>query len=153
VSLVVLARLAKTVSRPSRTAPASWQTGKWITPTGWTGSTRVSIAGRFSRAGRRVSAQHGPARSVPNPGLIAVGAVRAAGDADPQPDGAYGLAASPGPVVGVMLPLHAVLGAVAAPIPIRIHQRFGAPSRDQRKDMHRRVGVMDTFLVLIRGSP
>jgi hypothetical protein len=50
-----------------------------------------------------------------------------------------------------MLTLPAVIGAVAAPIPIRIHEHFGALSRNERKDMHRRVGVVDTLLVLVHG--
>ena len=98
-----------------------------------------------------VSGHHGPARSVPNLGLTGVGAVRTARDAEPQPDGACGLAAGPGPVFDVMLTLPAVIGAVAAPILTRIHKHFGALSRDERKDMHRRVGVVDTLLVLVHG--
>jgi alpha-beta hydrolase superfamily lysophospholipase len=99
------------------------------------------------------SVQHDPARPVPDLGLIGVGAVRAARDAGPQPDGACGLATGPGPVFAVVLTLPAVISAVAAPIPIRIHERFGAPSRDERTDMHRCVGVVDTLLVLVHGSP
>jgi hypothetical protein len=53
----------------------------------------------------------------------------------------------------MMLTLSAVIGAVAAPIPIRIHDRFGPPSRGERKDMHQRVGVVDTLLALVHGFP
>ena len=96
--------------------------------------------------------------SRPGPGLLhsglaGVGAVRAAWDAEPHPCGACRLAPSPGPVPGVVLTLPAMIGAVAARIPIRIHQRFSAPPRYQRWNMYRRVRVVDTLLVLIHGPP
>ena len=53
----------------------------------------------------------------------------------------------------MMLTPFAVIGAVAAGIPIRIDERFGAPSRDERRNMYRRVRVVDTLLVLVHGSP
>ena len=49
--------------------------------------------------------------------------------------------------------LAAVIGAVAARIPIRIDERFGAPSRDERRNMYGRVRVVDTLLVLVHGPP
>jgi hypothetical protein len=98
-------------------------------------------------------AHHGPARSPPNPGLVGVGAVRAARDAEPEPDGACGLAATPGPVSDVVLTFPAVIGAVAARIPIRIQERFGAPSRDERRNVYGRVCVVDTLPVLVHGCP
>jgi len=85
--------------------------------------------------------------------LVGVSAVRAARDAEPCPDGACGLAARPGPVPAVVLTLPAVIGAVATRIPIRIHQRLGAPPGDERRNMHGRVPVVDTLLVLVHGSP
>jgi hypothetical protein len=86
-------------------------------------------------------------------GLLGVGAVRAARDAEPEPDGARGLATSPGPVFAMVLTLPAVIGAVATRIPIRIDKRFGAPSRDQRRNVYGRVRVVDTLLVLVHGCP
>lgn len=116
------------------------------------GSPRaVLIADRYIGAGRPCPAIM--ARPVPNLGLIGVGAVRAARDTEQNPDGACGLAAGPGPVVGVVLTLPAMIGAVAAPIPIRIHEHLGALSRNERKDMHGRVGVVDTLPVLVHGAP
>jgi hypothetical protein len=53
----------------------------------------------------------------------------------------------------VVLTLPAVIGAVAARMPIRIHQRLGAPPRDERRNMYRRVRIVDTLLVLVPGSP
>jgi len=111
------------------------------------------MAGRFIRTGRPVPPHYGLARVSPNLGLVGVVAVRAARDAEPYPDGACRLAPSPGPVSGVVLTFPAVIGAVAARIPIRIHQRFGAPSRDERRNMYRRVRVVDTLLVLVHGPP
>jgi hypothetical protein len=89
----------------------------------------------------------------PNLGLIGVEAVRAARDARPLPDGARRLAAGPGPVFAVMLTLPAVIGAVAAQMPIRTGEHFGAPSGDERRDMYGRVGVVETFWVLVHGGP
>jgi hypothetical protein len=97
------------------------------------------------------STHHGLARVSRNLGLVRVRAVRAAKDAEPYPDGACRLAPSPGPVSGMVLTLPAVIGAVAARIPIRIHQRLRAPSRDERRNMYRRVRVVDTLLVLVHG--
>ena len=102
-------------------------------------STSASMAGWLIRAVGR--------------GLVRVGAVRATRDAKPYPDGACRLAPSPGPVSGVVLTLPAVIGTVAARIPIRIHQRLGAPSRDERRNMYRRVRVVDMLLVLVHGPP
>ena len=109
------------------------------------------MADRLIRADRPVPPITALGRSSGTSGLVGVGAVRAARDAEPYPDGGRRLALGPGPASGVVLTLPAVIGAVAARIPISFHKRLGAPFRDERRNMYRRVRVVDPLLVLVHG--